>query len=97
MVRVVRETEEEARFTDAGIANQLFVHTNFKRVRGRENIVSSVSSSKKTLEREREREREILRADLIKEKLLSLKEVKEEEEEEKKHKSFKKALDAPRA
>ena len=96
MVRVVRETEEEARFTDAGIANQLFVHTNFKRVRGRENIVSSVSSSKKNI-REREREREILRADLIEEKLLSLKEVKEEEEEEKKHKSFKKALDAPRA
>jgi len=70
LVRVVRETEEEAGFTDAGIANQLFVHTNFKRMRVRGNIVSSVSSSKKTLERERERE--ILRADLIKEKLFSL-------------------------
>ena len=75
MVRVVRETEEEARFTDAGIANQLIIvllfgTANFKRERERENIVSSVSSSKKTLERERERE--ILRADLIKEKLFSL-------------------------
>jgi hypothetical protein len=41
LVRVVRETEEEAGFTDAGIANQLIIAllfgtANFKRERERE-------------------------------------------------------------
>jgi hypothetical protein len=71
LVRVVRETEEEAGLTDAGIANQLIIvllfgTANFKREEGKR------TSFRQFLRLKRLEKREISRADLIKEKLFSL-------------------------